>query len=243
MLFGKDYDNVQVGESKQLPAGGYICRIRKAEQALSKTTGLPMVVAYVDIVEGEYKGFVSRKYQEKMKYDPNAQFPPEGTVRVVTKDANDNTKKMFKSFCTAVEESNGSQVPRDDNEFIKWLSGKFVGILYGREQWQGRDGKLYWSTKPRYYRSVQAIQKGDFDKPEDVPYKPNNNYGGGNSFGSNPFGGQAQSTQSQSQNTQPMGNLFGDPPVSQAQNSTLDQFAQVDDGLGAFYPDDSKIPF
>lgn len=169
-LFGKDYDQVVVGGgSKPLPPGGYVCRVLKAKLSQTKDSKLPMVEAIVDIIDGEYEQYFSKKYeQNKEKHGKAAKFPNNAIVRVVAVDAEGNTKKNFKSFCTCIEESNQMELPRDsDDAFIKAIAGKEIGILFGREQFQGTDGKYYWSTKPRWFRSVESILNGDFDIPAD----------------------------------------------------------------------------
>ena len=169
-FFGKDYDEVQVGgEYKALPANGYICRIIKARATTSKSSGLPMVEALIDIIDGDYTQYFSKKYEGNKKNDPNSQWPNNGKVRVVAVDEEGNTKKMFKSFCTAIEQSNDLTLPRHDEAFIKALNGKEIGIIFGREEFEGNDGKRHWSTKPRFYRSVETIKSGDFTIPDDEP--------------------------------------------------------------------------
>lgn len=168
-LFGKDFNEVQVGgEFQALPGGGYVCRIRKA-QMTNNSNGLPMVEVAVDIAEGDFKDYFSKLYRDRMSKDPNAKYPYNGILRITAVDENGNTKKNFKSFCTAVEQSNDMQLPRHDEAFLKALVGKGVGVLYQREEYEGNDGKNHWSTKPKWFRSVETIRSGNFTKPEDVP--------------------------------------------------------------------------
>lgn len=168
-LFGKNFNEVQAGgEFQALPGGGYVCRIRKA-QMTNNSNGLPMVEVAVDIAEGDFKDYFSKLYRDRMGKDPNAKYPYNGILRITAVDENSNTKKNFKSFCTAVEQSNDMQLPRHDDAFLKALAGKMVGVLYQREEYMGNDGKAHWSTKPKWFRSVEAIRSGNFTKPEDVP--------------------------------------------------------------------------
>ena len=168
-LFGKDYDSVQVGgEFKALPAGGYVCRVLKA-QMTTNNSGLPMIEVMIDIIDGEYTQYFSNLYRERMSRDLNARYPYNGILKITAVDENGNTKKNFKSFCTAIEQSNGITLPRDDEAFLKVLKDKEVGVLYQREEFAGSDGNAHWSTKPKWFRSVEAIQNGDFTVPEDVP--------------------------------------------------------------------------
>lgn len=170
-LFGKNYDAVVVGEYQALPSGGYVCRIKKAK-ATNSSEGLPMIEVMADIAEGDFKDYFGKLYRDRMSSDPNAKYPYNGVFRITAVDAEGNTKKNFKSFCTAVEQSNDMTLPRHDEAFLKALAGKLVGVLYQREEYEGNDGKNHWSTKPKWYRSVETIRSGKYQKPEDVPLSP-----------------------------------------------------------------------
>ena len=168
-LFGKDFNDVQVGgEFQALPGDGYVVLIKRAKTT-NNSNGLPMIEVAIDIAEGNFKGYFGDLYRSRMASDPNAKYPYNGILRITAVDENGNTKKNFKSFCTAVEKSNDIQLPRHDDAFLKALAGKLVGVLYQREEYIGNDGKTHWSTKPKWYRSVDAIRSGNFTKPEDVP--------------------------------------------------------------------------
>lgn len=167
-FFGNDYDSVQVGSGKSLPAGGYICRIIKARMTES-ANHLPMVEALFDICEGEYANYFSDKYRANLMKNPQSEYPKNGRARVVAIDENGNTKKTFKGFVTSIEHSNGINLPREDNAFLNALAGKLIGVVFGREEFEGTDGKNHWTTKPRWYRSVEDIDKGNYETPKDVP--------------------------------------------------------------------------
>ena len=168
-LFGKDFNDVKVGgDFRSLPGGGYVVGIRKAKMT-NNSNGLPMVEVMIDIAEGEYKGYFHGLFQDRIGRDPNAKYPYNGILKITAVDENGNTKKNFKSFCTAVERSNNMELPRHDEAFLKALVGKSVGVLYQREEYEGSDGKTHWSTKPKWFRDVETIRSGRFTKPEDVP--------------------------------------------------------------------------
>lgn len=168
-LFGKNYDEVQVGgEFTALPGGGYVCRIRKA-QMTKNSNGLPMIEVMVDIAEGDYAQYFNKLYRDRIGRDPNAKYPYNGILRITAVDEEGNTKKNFKSFCTSVEQSNDMTLPRHDDAFLKALADKVVGVLYQREEYEGNDGKTHWSTKPKWFRNVETIRSGQYTKPEDVP--------------------------------------------------------------------------
>lgn len=168
-LFGKDYDNVKVGgEFTALPANGYVCVVKKARMT-TNSNGLPMIEVPIDISEGEYAQYFTNLFRDRMSRDPNSKYPYNGILKITAVDEDGNTKKNFKSFCTAIEQSNGIVLPRNDEGFLKALVGMEVGVLYQREEYVGNDGKEHWSTKPKWFRSTESIRKGNFTVPEDVP--------------------------------------------------------------------------
>ena len=168
-LFGKDYDNVKIGgEFTALPANGYVCVVKKARMT-TNSNGLPMIEVPIDISEGEYAQYFTNLFRDRMSRDPNSKYPYNGILKITAVDENGNTKKNFKSFCTAIEQSNGIVLPRNDEGFLKALVGMEVGVLYQREEYVGNDGKEHWSTKPKWFRSTESIRKGNFTVPEDVP--------------------------------------------------------------------------
>lgn len=168
-LFGKNYNDVQVGgEFKPLPGGGYICRILSAKMS-KNSNDLPMIEVAIDISDGEYAQYFHKLYRDRIGRDPNAKYPYNGVLRITAVDEEGNTKKNFKSFVTSVEKSNDCELPRHDEAFLKALKDKTVGVLYQREEYQGNDGKTHWSTKPKWFRDVETIESGNFTIPEDVP--------------------------------------------------------------------------
>lgn len=204
-FFGNDYDSVQVGGGKALPKGGYICRIIKARMTKS-SQGLPMVEALFDICEGEYANYFGDKYRDSLQRNPKNEYPNNGRAKVVAVDEKGNTKKTFKGFVTSIEKSNEVNLPREDNAFLKALEGKLIGVIFGREEFEGNDGKTHWATKPRWYRSVQDIESGNYEVPEDAYLEPSEP-----DFNSN------------------VSSLFGNVPVTET--SGVDSFSAAEDDI------------
>lgn len=183
-----DYDNVALSNFKELPAGGYVCRILKAEERVT-STDKPMLVIALDICEGQYSNYFMNLFKERKRNSNNplnVKYPNNGMVYLVTVNAEGKTRKQFKSFVTSVEES-GRRVAWGDG-FCKSLEGATVGVLFGREEYEGNDGKNHWSVKPFFFRSVEKILSGDWKTPEDRPLPEMVGYGAngyGNDFVSN----------------------------------------------------------
>lgn len=168
-LFGQGYAPKEATGSKALPAGGYIARIMNAKMELAKSSGLPMVVIQFDIAEGEYKDFYRQKYLNAKNYGADAKW--QGVGRIPAVDAEGKAREGFNRFCGAIEKSNDCKLPTDDDMFLLSLKDKYIGILMGREEYRGNDGRLHWSTKPKFYRSTETIESGNYTVPEDEPLK------------------------------------------------------------------------
>lgn len=164
-LFGKGYEATEGGSSRKLPAGGYICRIMGARMENAKSSGLPMVIVQFDICDGEYNNFFHEKYGNDLKYRPTATY--QGIARIPAVDAEGKARRGFNSFCGAIEKSNDIKLPTEDIAFLNTLKGKEVGIIFGREEVEFNDGRTAMVTKPKYYRSTQTIENGDYETPTD----------------------------------------------------------------------------
>ena len=151
---------------EQLPVGGYVCTIMKAEEE-ELSWGRRFKVS-IDIAEGEYTGFWKKDYTGNDRDDKKWR----GVLYLnVPKDDGsdiDNwNKRLFNNFIWAVQESNTGYVwDWDENK----LKGKKVGVLYRNEEWILKDsGKTGWSTKAYTAASVEDIRTGNYKLPKDKP--------------------------------------------------------------------------
>lgn len=170
-LFGNGFEAKEsTGSSRKLPAGGYVCRIMDAKMQNAQTSGLPMVVIQFDICEGEYNNYFHTKYKTDIGFRPTAKY--QGIARIPAVDAEGKARRGFNSFCGAVEKSNDIKLPTEDTAFLNMLKNKFVGIIFGREEVEFSDGRTAMVTKPKFYRSTQVIENGEYETPSDVYLQP-----------------------------------------------------------------------
>lgn len=164
----QDYDTTKEFTSfTPLEPGGYICKIVQVQETTSKN-GNPMLKIGLDIAEGPNKGF----YTEMFKNDTRADKKWGCVVNQLVYDSNggNTTNRGFKTFITCVENSNkGFNVAWGD-KFCDCFKGKLIGGAFGREQYLGNDGNLHWSTKCRWFRSVDEIRAG-IPVPDDKLYE------------------------------------------------------------------------
>lgn len=163
----KDYDNVRVGEPRILPAGGYICKILKAEETTSRT-GKPMLKVFFDICDGEFDGYFKDMYQnwKAASDDPQSvKWPFSGTKWILFYDNEGKTNRDFKSFCTALEDS-GITVWRGDTFDVGALKDANVGTIFRREEHEYNNARS-WRTVPFGFRSVRTVEEGTYNVPAD----------------------------------------------------------------------------
>ena len=172
MAFRKpnDYDSVRIGGFKTLPADGYVCRILKAEETVSKS-GRDMLKIAFDIDEGEHAGYFRTLFNERKDAAENPKevsWPFNGTKWILFLNNEGKTNRDFKSFCTALKDS-GTEVWKLDDTFdIKSLKDARLGILFRREEHE-YNNVTSWRTVPYGFRSVATIQSGDYTVPADKP--------------------------------------------------------------------------
>lgn len=165
----KDYDNVRIGEARILPAGGYICRILKAEETESRA-GRPMIKVAFDIADGEFAGYFRDRFDswKAAAEDPTeVKWPFSGTKWILLYNNDGETNRDFKSFCTALEES-GTEVWKKDMLDAAALKDAKIGIVFRREEHEYMSTRS-WRTVPCGFRSVKTIQEGTFNVPDDKP--------------------------------------------------------------------------
>lgn len=164
----KDFDTAQAyGNYEPLPAGGYVCKIVGIKETKSKS-GNPMINIAIDIAEGEEQGRFEQAYKASARDDK--QWPC--VIYQVTENKDGNTNGYFKAFTDAVVESNAGFEIQWGDQFASCFKGRLIGVLFGREQYENREGKVLWSTKPRRgYKTVKDIRDGNFKIPEDQPLK------------------------------------------------------------------------
>lgn len=165
----KDYDSVKVGEARILPAGGYVCKILKAEETESKT-GKPMLKVFFDITDGEFRGYFKEMFQnwKESSDDPQSvKWPFTGTKWILFYNNEGKTNRDFKAFCTALEDS-GISVWKNDTFDVGALKDANVGIIFRREESEYHNERK-WRTVPFGFRSVKTIEDGSFKVPEDKP--------------------------------------------------------------------------
>lgn len=159
------YDEAKVNKGseafEQLPKGAYVCKILNVREQPNKKGGSRFDIMF-DIAEGEYKDFYSKQYQERKKDNEDAKFPNDGIYRLTIPedDSEDWLKNAFKTFTTALEDSNSGY--HWDWDEKKW-KGKLFGGLFHVKQTE-YNGNIYDHTQLKWVRSAADVRENKYGK-------------------------------------------------------------------------------
>ncbi|MDO4615542.1 MAG: hypothetical protein Q4B15_07920 [Lachnospiraceae bacterium] len=160
----KNYENTQaISDAKKLPKGGYVCKILNAAEETMQSGQSRLRVSF-DIEEGEYKGFYSEKYRANQSEDKK--WGGNYFLYLPIDDGSEKdewTKRKFKTFTNAVEDSNAGY-RWDWNE--AGLKGKTVGIVFNEREYEF-NGKRGMTANAAAAYSVDAIRNNAFKIPAD----------------------------------------------------------------------------
>ncbi len=161
------YDEIQVYEGgASIEPGGYELQIIGAK--VEQYSNCEILKVAFDIINNDkYAGFYSTKFKSAKAQDPNAKWSGVFDVFIPKDDGTEldgYTKQAFKRFITSVEHSNQGYA-WDWNE--NSLNGKTFGGVFGKEQFETKDGSLKFAVKCRFPRSIESIRSGNFNIPDD----------------------------------------------------------------------------
>ena len=155
-----------VGEARELPVGGYVCKIMGAEVKTfdGKNGSFEQLHISIDVAEGEYKGFYAENYRAQNTEDKRWK----GVVRLYlpVEDGSEKdglTASILKGAIEAIEDSNSGYTWNWDE---KTLKGKTVGCILRNEQW-AFNGRTGWKAQPFKLIAADKIRSGDFKIPKE----------------------------------------------------------------------------
>lgn len=161
----KNWENVQEagGEIQNLPAGGYVCEIKKATEVANKHSNGTHLEILFDVCEGDWRGFFEGDYRGQNREDKfwhgiiNQNVPDESSQKYEMQAG------FFKRFINVIEASNPGY-HWDWNE--AGLKGKKVGIIFGAVERESKKGTRYMTTQASGFASVEDIHAEKYKVPE-----------------------------------------------------------------------------
>lgn len=148
-----NYDKVQpLGGFIPVELGGHILEIKKVEEYINNSGNRSIKITYDMHSSDKQPGH----FMNEWKKDDKADKKYRGIYPQVVENSNGDANVYFVTFIKSVESSNqGFKFEFDE----KTLTGKLVGAVFGREQFE-KDGELKFATKIRYFTTVDSIKKG-----------------------------------------------------------------------------------
>ena len=150
------------GEIANLPAGGYICEIKRCEEKKNKQNNGTHLEILFDVSRGDYRGWFREDYDAQTREDKfwhgviRQNVPNESSPKYNTQCG------FFKRFTNAIEASNPGY-HWDWNE--AGLKGKIIGIVFGEVEKESQRGNRYMTTQPSEIVTVDAIEKDTYKVP------------------------------------------------------------------------------
>ena len=159
---GKEYREAEAptNDFVRLPAGGYVCKILKAENHEEEK---PYIRIVYDINEGDYANYYGDDWGKEHEW-----------AHEVRQYYSPAAYGMFKGFLKAVDESNGTNFEEAAEEGFdeRKLVGLLVGYIIGEEEYESNLGEIRTRLRVRSARSVQAIREGRYKQPEKKTIQP-----------------------------------------------------------------------
>lgn len=182
-----DYEKTQAyGDYDVLPKGGYVVKILGAEVCNNSVS--QYVKISCDIAEGEYAGFYAKEYKNQQSEDKK--WRCNYLLNIPNDDGSERdswTKRRFKTFTEALEESNpGYHFDWDEQKF----KGKIAGGLFNEREYEKNDGSIGRATNLAQFCAADKIRSGNFKLPKDRTIsKPNSVQQNSDGFMQIPEGG------------------------------------------------------
>ena len=160
-----DYATTQsYADYERLPKGGYVLKILNVETCEGRNGGEYLKIA-CDIEGGDYHHFYQKEYKAQQSEDKK--WHCNYLLNIPKDDGTEQdgwTKRRFKTFTEALEESNpGYHFDWDEQKF----KGKLIGGLFNEREYETTNGQIRRATNLAQVCTVEKIQSGDFKIPED----------------------------------------------------------------------------
>lgn len=159
------------GDYIQLPKGKYICEIKQVE-CVNTVSGKAQLMLLFDIVDGEYKGYYTNKYESDKQNNSNAKY--KGIIRQLMEG--EKSLPFYKAMMIAIQRSNSNL---EDIDFSKdWdgnlLKGCKMGVLFNLKEVE-YNGKTIWITQPKKVVSLDKLETSNLPDDEPLESVTNNN--------------------------------------------------------------------
>lgn len=160
-----NWDNVKEagGDFENLPAGGYICEIKKVTEKKNKKNNGTHLEIWFEVSEGEWRGFFERDWRNQTREDKSWHGQINQNIPLEESPKYDMQCGFFKRFINAIEDSNpGYHWAWDENTLV----GRKCGVIFGEQEKLSKRGNPYTITCADSITNVAAIREGNYKIPD-----------------------------------------------------------------------------
>ena len=160
---------IAFGPKILLPRGAYVATIKHV-LIKENSRGDYLNLSY-DIAEGPYKGYFMNNYESQDSEDKK--WKGLIFINIPTDDGSKRdyyNKKNFKTFTTALEQSNPGYVFDWDEQKFK---GKLIGGLFNEREYEKSNGDIGTATNWAAVTTADKIRSGDYKIPDDKKLQRN----------------------------------------------------------------------
>ena len=159
-----DFEKIQgYSDFEMLPRGGYVVKILGA--VVKESNYGQYVELSCDIAEGDYSNYYMNDW--KRQTVETKKWHCISFLNVPKDDGTEQdgwTKRRFKTFTEALEESNnGYHFDWDESRF----KGLLIGAVFNYRKYYGADGSLKESPNLAFFTTVQNVRDGKYRLPDD----------------------------------------------------------------------------
>lgn len=129
-----NYDNTRAGgDYTPIELGGHRAIIKQVEETKSRS-GKDMIIVSIDFAqEDKQPHYFADQYKADTR-DPK-KWPFQAVSYIMAEDANGNTNRSFKGFCTAYEDSNGVSINwGNGSQWPEQFKNRRIGVVYREEE-------------------------------------------------------------------------------------------------------------
>ena len=151
-----NYDQTPAGgDFTPVELGGHKIIIKQVSETKSKN-GKDMIVVLFDFAQNDSQaGYFTEQFKNDIR--PDKKWPNQATQYILKEDADGNTNRSFKTFCTCVEHSNtGFTVQWIDNWGAQFKN-KIIGGVFG-EQRDFYNGEEKRKRVLRWFTSIDKVE-------------------------------------------------------------------------------------
>lgn len=166
------YDEVKAGgDYTPIELGGHHAVIMGFREQLS-STGRNMAVVSIEFAKNDKQaGYFKEQFDNDTRQDKK--WPYQGTQYILSEDQDGKCSKQLKSFITAFQDSNNTEVVwgEDKEKFAKQFKSKKIGVVFGEVE-EEYNGEIKTRHRIRWFCNDVKVDSQNVPNKKYLQNKP-----------------------------------------------------------------------